>query len=114
MTKSDSARDQEKDKLILDVWYSMHKDLYGEDLQEGSIKFVQAPKPILDWLQEMSVWWPRLRQEGIDDWKDLSGIDALSVSAKTGIPREVLSRAKSIATEELRREEECRRFFERK
>ena len=103
----------QNDNLILDVWYAMHQDLYGESLPAGSIKFIEPGKPLLDLMQEVSPWWPQIRQEGIQDWNDLAKIDEKTHSRKIGAPEDLLARLKKTAADEVQREEERVRFFER-
>jgi hypothetical protein len=102
----------QSDNLILDVWYAMHQDLYGESLPPGSIKFLEPGKPLLDLMQEASSWWPQIRQEGIQDWNDLEKIDEKALSKKIGAPEDLLARLKKAAADEVQREEQRVRFFE--
>lgn len=99
------------DKLYFDVFYSIHEDLYGEALPAGSIKVIQGPKPDLDFLEQHPTCLVELRAQGITDWKKLSEADEGSLAAKTAIPRDVLSQLKVIASNEVRREEERKKYF---
>lgn len=99
------------DKLYFDVFYSIHQDLYHEALPPGSIKIINPPKPVIDFLEQQSKWTSQILAQGIRDWKELSEVDERSLSAKIGIPGDVLTRLKAIASDEVRREEERKKFF---
>jgi len=103
----------QNENLILDVWYAMHRDLYGESLPPGSIKFIEPGKPLLDLMREASPYWPRIQQEGIQNWTDLAKIDETALSRKLGVSEDLLARLKKAANDEVRREKERAKFFER-
>lgn len=104
----------QNDNLILDVWYAMHRDLYGESLPSGSIKFIEPPRSVLDIMQEASPSWSRIMQEGIRGWDDLARIDEKSLSRKIGVAEDLLVRLKATALDEVRREEEKVKLFQRR
>jgi hypothetical protein len=104
-------RKPEMDRLYFDVFYSIHQDLYHEALPPGSIKIINPPKPVIDFLEQQSKWTAQILAQGIKDWKELSKVDERSLSTKIGIPGDILTRLKAIASDEVRREEERKKFF---